>query len=47
MSAEAASLFELQRLVRCGGGALSQHLLKEIAADIISEGVRDEAHISG
>lgn len=42
MSAEAISLFELRRLQRLGGGALVNHLLREIAADLIAEGVDRE-----
>jgi hypothetical protein len=37
MSAEALSLFELRRLAMCGG-ALSELLLRALAADLISEG---------
>lgn len=47
MSVLAQDLFELQRLARCGGGALVSHLLHEVAEAIISEGVSDETHISG
>jgi hypothetical protein len=43
MSTEAVSLFELQRLQRLGGGALTDHLLKAVAADLIAEGC-DESH---
>lgn len=39
MSQLAVDLFELQRIRRCGGGALTDHLLREVAADLISEGV--------
>jgi hypothetical protein len=39
MSQLAANLFELQRLKSKGGGALTEHLLREVAADLISEGV--------
>ncbi|SIO58318.1 hypothetical protein [Paraburkholderia phenazinium] len=42
MSVLAKDLFELQRLASGGAGALTEHLLKEVAADIISEGVDDE-----
>lgn len=39
MSQLAQNLFELQRLKGKGGGALTDHLLREVAADLISEGV--------
>jgi hypothetical protein len=42
MSLLAKDLFEFQRLVHEGAGALSQHMLKEVAAALIAEGVRDE-----
>jgi len=42
MSQLASDLFEFQRLVRDGAGALSQHMLQEVAAALIAEGVRDE-----
>ncbi|MGF6764025.1 hypothetical protein P3T24_004356 [Paraburkholderia sp. GAS33] len=42
MSVLAKDLLELKRLASGGAGALTEHLLKEVAADIISEGVADE-----
>lgn len=39
MSQLAENLFELRRLQARGGGALTEHLLREVAADLISEGV--------
>ncbi|MDR6389179.1 hypothetical protein [Paraburkholderia phenoliruptrix] len=42
MSAEAVSLFELQRLSKVAGGSLIAHLLLCIAADLIAEGVNRE-----
>jgi hypothetical protein len=42
MSVLAKDLFELQRLSRCAGGALTEHMLREVAAELIAEGVRDE-----
>jgi hypothetical protein len=42
MSVLAKDLFELQRLARCGAGALTEHMLQEVAAALIAEGVRDE-----
>jgi hypothetical protein len=42
MSVLAQDLFELQRLVRVGGGALTKHLLQEVAMRLIAAGVRNE-----
>jgi hypothetical protein len=42
MSVLAKDLFELRRLAQGGGGALTEHMLREVAAELIAEGVRDE-----
>lgn len=42
MSVLAQDLFELIRLSRGGAGALTDHLLHEVAANLIAEGVADE-----
>ncbi|CAB3730587.1 hypothetical protein [Paraburkholderia rhynchosiae] len=42
MSQIASDLIELKRLADGGAGALTEHLLREVAADIIAEGVADE-----
>ena len=42
MSTLAKDLFELRQLVQNGAGALSQHMLAEVAAALICEGVADE-----
>jgi hypothetical protein len=42
MSVIAKDLIELKRLAEGGAGALTEHLLREFAADIIGEGVADE-----
>jgi len=42
MSTLAKDLFELRQLVQDGAGALSQHMLAEVAAALIAEGCRDE-----
>jgi hypothetical protein len=42
MSTLAKDLFELRQLVKDGAGALSQHMLAEVAAALIAEGVADE-----
>lgn len=42
MSTLAADLIELQRLAQGGAGALTEHLLREVALNLIAEGVRDE-----
>lgn len=42
MSTLAADLIELQRLAKGGAGALTEHLLREVALNLIAEGVRDE-----
>lgn len=42
MSTLARDLIELKRMADEGAGALTQHLLKEVAANLIAEGVRDE-----
>jgi hypothetical protein len=42
MSAQAKDLLELQRLAVGGAGALTEHLLREVAANLIAEGCRDE-----
>ncbi|WP_233829234.1 hypothetical protein [Paraburkholderia sp. ZP32-5] len=41
MSVLAKDVFELRRLAEVGG-ALSAHLLREVAADLIGNGVRDD-----
>jgi hypothetical protein len=41
MSRIAQDLFELLRLAHGGAGALTQHLLREIAMNIIAPGVAD------
>lgn len=42
MSTLAADLIELRRLAEGGAGALTQHLLEEVAHNLIQPGVRDE-----
>jgi hypothetical protein len=42
MSRFAQDLLELQRLCLGGSGALTQHLLREIACSLIAAGVADE-----
>ncbi|SEB24773.1 hypothetical protein [Paraburkholderia sartisoli] len=42
MSQLAEDLIELRRLSQGGARALTDHLLREVAADLISEGVADE-----
>lgn len=42
MSRFAKDLIELQRLCLGGSGALTQHLLREIARNLIAAGVADE-----
>ncbi|GEM_PF-2816985 len=42
MSRFAQDLLELQRLCLGGSGALTQHLLREIACNLIAAGVADE-----
>ena len=42
MSRFAQDLIELQRLCLGGSGALTQHLLREIACSLIAAGVADE-----
>lgn len=42
MSELAKDLLELKRLSDGGAGALTDHLLHEVAANLIAEGVRDE-----
>jgi hypothetical protein len=49
MSYSAQNMIELQRLAQGGAGALTQHLLREMATCIITAGVadaRDIAHAS-
>ena len=41
MSELARDLFELRRLALGGAGALIEHLLREVAARLISSGLRD------
>ena len=41
MSTLAKDLFELRQLVQGGAGALSQHMLAAVAAELIAEGVSD------
>jgi hypothetical protein len=45
MSELAKDLIELKRLSESGTGALIEHLLKEIALNLISDGVRDERKV--
>ena len=42
MSRFAKDLLELQRLCLGGSGALTQHLLREIACNLIAAGVADQ-----
>jgi len=42
MSMLAKDLTELRRLSDGGAGSLTLHMLREIAANLIAEGVRDE-----
>lgn len=42
MSQLAQDLIELRRLASDGAGALTEHLLLEVARDLIAEGVADE-----
>lgn len=42
MSRIAKDLLELKRLSEGGAGALTQHLLREIAANLIALGVADQ-----
>ena len=42
MSRIAQDLIELKRLTEGGAGALTQHLLREIAANLIAFGVADQ-----
>lgn len=42
MSRIAQDLIELQRLCQGGSGALTQHLLRELAKNLIAPGVADE-----
>jgi hypothetical protein len=42
MSRIAQDLIELKRLTEGGAGALTQHLLREIAAKLIAFGVADQ-----
>lgn len=42
MSRLAGDLIELRRLADGGAGALTETLLREVAAELIAEGVRDE-----
>lgn len=42
MSELAQDLIELNRLMRVAGGALTMHLLKEVAARLIGAGCRME-----
>ena len=41
MSYAAQDLIELQRLAQGGAGALTQHLLREVAKSIIATGIAD------
>ena len=41
MSRIAKDLLELKRLTQGGAGALTQHLLREVAANLVSFGVAD------
>lgn len=42
MSRIAQDLLELKRLTQGGAGALTQHLLREVAANLIAFGVADQ-----
>ncbi|WP_250481867.1 hypothetical protein [Caballeronia sp. NCTM5] len=42
MSTLAKDLVELKRLANGGAGALIEHLLREVAANLIARGVADE-----
>lgn len=42
MSQLAEDLIELNRIANGNAGSLTAHLLREIAANLIAEGVRDE-----
>jgi hypothetical protein len=42
MSRIAKDLIELKRLSEGGAGALTQHLLREIAASLIASGIADQ-----
>ncbi|KAB0638857.1 hypothetical protein DF107_12020 [Burkholderia stagnalis] len=41
MSRAARDLIELQRLAQSGAGALTEHLLRELAKHLIAAGVAD------
>lgn len=41
MSTLAEDLIELKRLAEGGAGALTEHLLREVALNLIAEGVAD------
>ena len=41
MSRAARDLIELQRLAQSGAGALTEHLLRELAKNLIAAGVAD------
>jgi hypothetical protein len=42
MSTLAEDLIELKRLAQGGAGALTEHLLREVALNLIAQGVSDE-----
>lgn len=42
MSRIAEDLIELKRLAEGGAGALTEHLLREVALNVISPGVADD-----
>lgn len=42
MSMLAQDLLELKRLAEGGAGALTEHLLREVALNLIAPGVRDQ-----
>ena len=42
MSVLAGDLIELKRLAQDGAGTLTLHLLREVAAELIAAGLRDE-----
>jgi hypothetical protein len=46
MSHAAQDLIELQRLAQGGAGALTQHLLREVAKSIIATGIADACDAS-
>lgn len=43
MSVLARDLFELKRLADGGAGGLTEHLLREVASDLIPQGVANQS----